>query len=109
MPHPPPHPDAPNITMIGQSDRLRHALEAAGFINVHEEARIVPGRWAGTLEQYWQQFSEIAAPFRPLIEQLTPQKKAEAVAEILAALKKLWNGREMNMPLEIVIGAGSRP
>lgn len=108
-PPPPPDPDAPNLFMFGERGRLRRALEAAGFRNVHEEDRIVPGRWAGTLEQYWQQFSEIAAPFRPMIEQLTPQKKAEAVAEILAALKKLWNGREMNMPLEIVIGAGTRP
>ena len=109
VPPPPPDPDAPSPYMFGERGRLRRALEAAGFTNVHEEDRIVPGRWAGTLEQYWQQFSEIAAPFRPLIEQLTPQKKAEAVAEILAALKKFWNGREMNMPLEIVIGTGTRP
>jgi SAM-dependent methyltransferase len=108
-PPPPPDPDAPNLFMFGERGRLRRALEAAGFRNVHEEDRTVPGRWAGTLEQYWQQFTEVAAPFRPLIEQLTPQKKAEAVAEILTALKKFWNGREMNMPLEIVIGAGSRP
>jgi len=107
-PPPPPDPDAPNLFMFGERGRLRRALEAAGFSNVREEDRTAPGRWAGTLEQYWQQFSEIAAPFRPLIEQLTPQKKAEAVAEILAALKQFWNGREMNMPLEIVIGAGSR-
>jgi len=108
-PPPPPDPDAPNLFMFGERGRLRRALEAAGFSDVHEEDRIVPGPWAGTLEQYWQQFSEIAAPFRPMIEQLTPQKKAEAVTEILAALKKFWNGREMNMPLEIVIGKGTRP
>ena len=109
VPPPPPDPDAPNLFMFGERGRLRRALEAAGFRNVHEEDRTVPGLWAGTLEQYWQQFTEVAAPFRPLIEQLTPQKKAEAVAEILAGLKKFWDGREMNMPLEIVIGAGIRP
>jgi SAM-dependent methyltransferase len=109
VPPPPPDPDAPNLFMFGERGRLRRALEAAGFRNVHEEDRTVPGLWAGTLEQYWQQFTEVAAPFRPLIEQLTPQKKAEAVAEILAGLKKFWNGREMNMPLEIVIGSGTRP
>jgi hypothetical protein len=63
----------------------------------------------GTLEEYWVQFTEIAAPFRPLIEQLTPEKKAAAVAEILAALRKFWNGKELTLPLEIVIGAGTRP
>jgi SAM-dependent methyltransferase len=109
VPPPPPDPDAPNPFMFGERGRLRRALEAAGFRNVHEEDRIVPGRWAASLEQYWEQFSEIAAPFRPLIEQLTPQKKAEAVAEILAALRKFWNGKEMNMPLEIVIGTATRP
>jgi SAM-dependent methyltransferase len=109
VPPPPPDPDAPNPFMFGERGRLRRALEAAGFRNVHEEDRIVPGRWAASLEEYWEQFSEIAAPFRPLIEQLTPQKKAEAVAEILAALRKFWNGKEMNMPLEIVIGTATRP
>jgi SAM-dependent methyltransferase len=109
VPPPPPDPDAPNLFMFGERGRLRRALEAAGFRNVHEEDRTVPGLWTGSLEEYWEQFSEIAAPFRPLLEQLTPQKKAEAVAEILAALKKFWDGREMNMLLEIVIGTGARP
>jgi ubiquinone/menaquinone biosynthesis C-methylase UbiE len=44
-PPPPPDPDAPSLFMFGERDRLRRALEAAGFSNVHEEARIVPGRW----------------------------------------------------------------
>jgi SAM-dependent methyltransferase len=109
VPPPPPDPDGPSLFMFGERGRLRRALEAAGFRNVHEEDRIVPGRWAGTLEEYWEQFSEIAAPFRPLIEQLTPQKKAEAVTEILAGLKKFWNGKELTLPLEIVIGTGARP
>ena len=38
-----------------------------------------------------------------------PEKKTQAKAEILAALKKFWNGKELNMPLEIVIGTGIRP
>jgi len=32
-----------------------------------------------------------------------------ALGEILAELKKFWNGKEMNMPLEIVMGTGARP
>jgi SAM-dependent methyltransferase len=109
VPPPPPNPDAPNLFMFGERGRLRRALEAAGFSNVHEEDRIVPGRWTGTLEDYWVQFTEIAAPFRPLLEQLTPEKKVAAVAEILAALRKFWNGKELTLPLEIVIGTGIRP
>src|SRR6202521_3905145 len=109
VPPPPPDPDAPSLFMFGDRDNLRRALEAAGFSNVHEEDRIVAGRWASSVEEYWEQFTEVAAPFRPLIDQLTPEKKAQAQAEILAALKKFWNGKELNMPLEIVIGTGIRP
>jgi SAM-dependent methyltransferase len=109
VPPPPPDPDAPSLFMFGDRDRLRRALEAAGFSNVHEEDRIVAGRWASSVEEYWEQFTEVAAPFRPLIDQLTAEKKTQAQAEILAALKKFWNGKELNMPLEIVIGTGIRP
>jgi SAM-dependent methyltransferase len=109
VPPPPPDPDGPSMFMFGERDRLRRALVAAGFANVHEEDRIVAGRWASSVEEYWQQFTEVAAPFRPLLAQLTPEKKAQAVAEILAALKKFWDGKELNMPLEIVIGTGTRP
>jgi SAM-dependent methyltransferase len=108
VPPPPPDPDAPHLFMFGERDRLRHALEAAGFCNVHEEDRIVNGHWPASLEQYWEQFTDVAAPFRPLLAQLTPEKKAAAIAEILAALRKFWNGRELNMPLEIVIATAMR-
>jgi ubiquinone/menaquinone biosynthesis C-methylase UbiE len=108
-PPPPPDPEGPGIFMFGERDRLRRALESAGFSNVHEEARIVNGPWAGPPEEYWEQFSEVAAPFRPLLEQLTPEKKATAVTEILASLRRFWNGKQLNMPLEIVIGSGTRP
>jgi SAM-dependent methyltransferase len=109
VPPPPPDPDGPSLFMFGERDRLRRALEAAGFSNVQEEYRIIPGRWASSIEEYWQQFTEVAAPFRPLLDQLTPEKMAQAKSEVLLGLKKFWNGKELNIPLEIVIGAGSRP
>jgi hypothetical protein len=34
---------------------------------------------------------------------------AVAKSEILAALKRFWDGKELNMPLEILIGTGTRP
>jgi len=108
VPPPPPDPDGPSLFMFGERDRLRRALEAAGFSNVHEEDRIIAGRWASSAEEYWEQFTEVAAPFRPLLEQLTPEKMTEAKAEILAALGKFWTGKELDMPLEIVIGSGTR-
>jgi SAM-dependent methyltransferase len=109
VPPPPPDPDGPSLFMFGERDRLRRVLEAAGFSNVHEEDRIIPGRWTASAEEYWEQFTEVAAPFRPLLDQLTPEKMAQAKSEILIGLKKFWDGKELDMPLEIVIGTGTRP
>src|SRR6267143_2419139 len=61
VPPPPPDPDGPSLFMFGERDRLRRALEAAGFSNVHEEDRIIAGRWPSSVEQYWEQFTEVAA------------------------------------------------
>ncbi|MGH9714813.1 MAG: class I SAM-dependent methyltransferase [Candidatus Acidiferrales bacterium] len=105
---PPPDPDAPNLFMFGERGRLRRLLEAAGFANSSEEVRTIQGRWKSSLEQYWEQFGEVAAPFRPVIEKLTPEARGKAFEEVLANLRKYWNGKELNMPLEIVVGSGTR-
>jgi SAM-dependent methyltransferase len=105
---PPPDPEAPHAFMFGERGLLQRRLEAAGFAGVREEVRTVSGRWTGTPEEYWQQFIEVAAPFRPLIAKLTPETRAKAEEEIFAALRKLWDGKVLTMPLEIVIGTGTR-
>ena len=108
-PPPPPDPDGPSLFMFGERGRLHRALEAAGFASVHEEGRVIAGRWTSSIEEYWEQFTEVAAPFRPLLAQLTPEKMAQAKAEIIVTLGKFWDGKELNMPLEIVLGSGTRP
>ena len=50
------------VFLFGERDRLRRALESAGFSNVHEEDRVIRGPWAGSVEEYWEQFTEVAAP-----------------------------------------------
>jgi len=106
---PAPDPDAPHAFMFGERGLLESRLKAAGFANVREEVRSVTGRWEGTPEDYWQQFTEVAAPFRPLIAKLTPAIRAKAEAEIFATLRKMWDGKVLSMPLEIVVGTGSKP
>ncbi len=105
---PPPDPDAPHAFMFGERGLLRRRLDEAGFSDAREEVRSVIGHWKGTPEEYWQQFTEVAAPFRPLIAKLTPETRAKAETEIFAGLRKLSDGKELSMPLEIVVGTGVR-
>jgi len=105
---PPPDPDAPHAFMFGERGLLKSRLEAAGFAQVREEVRTVQARWTGSAEEYWQQFTEVAAPFRPLVARLTSETRVRAETEILAGLRKLSDGTAITMPLEIVIGTGVR-
>jgi len=105
---PKPDPDAPHAFMFGERGLLKSRLEAAGFQQVSEEVRTVTGRWAGSPEEYWQQFTEVAAPFRPLIAKLTGETRQRAESEIIAGLRELSDGTAITMPMEIVIGTGIR-
>jgi ubiquinone/menaquinone biosynthesis C-methylase UbiE len=105
---PTPDPDAPHAFMFGERGLLKSKLEAAGFADVREEFKTVQGRWAGSPEEYWQQFTEVAAPFRPLIAKLTGETRAKAEAEIYAALRTKSDGSTITLPLEIVAGTGIR-
>ena len=105
---PPPDPDAPHAFMFGERGLLKSRLEAAGFAQVREEVRTGQARWTGSAEEYWQQFTEVAAPFRPLVAKLTSETRGRAETEILAGLRKLSDGTAITMPLEIVIGTGVR-
>jgi len=105
---PPPDPEAPHAFMFGQRGLLESRLKAGGFADVKEEVRTVQGRWTGSPEEYWHQFTEVAAPFRPLIAKLTPETRGKAESEIIAGLRKLSDGKTLTMALEIVIGTGVR-
>jgi len=105
---PPPDPDAPHAFMFGERGLLKSRLEAAGFVQVHEDVRTISGRWLGGPEQYWQQFTEVAAPFRPLVAKLTGETRSRAEAEIFAELRKFSDGSVITMPMEIVVGSGIR-
>jgi SAM-dependent methyltransferase len=105
---PPPDPDAPHAFMFGERGLLKQRLEAAGFAQADEEVRKISGRWLGPPEQYWQQFTEVAAPFRPLVAKLTGETRARAEAEIFSELRKLFDGSAITMPMEIVVGTAIR-
>jgi SAM-dependent methyltransferase len=106
---PPPDPDLPNLFMFGERDRLRRLIEGAGFADAREEVRTLRARWEGSAEKYWEQFTEVSAPFRPILAKLSPESRRAVMAESIAALSKFADGNGLTIPLEIVVGSGTRP
>jgi ubiquinone/menaquinone biosynthesis C-methylase UbiE len=98
---PPPPPDAPQIFRFAPKGSLKAALEEAGLREVEEEALEVPWPWPGTAESLWNQFREIAAPFRPMIAGFTPDKREQIFGDVVQALRRYEKDGKIEMNAKI--------
>ena len=106
---PEPDPDAPSMFMFGVRGRFASALNDSGYHAIREDHISVPARWPGPVEEYWTQFTEVSRPFRPLLDQLSPDKLAEARAEVIAGLRANYvSDGQVAMRLEIVLVSAMR-
>jgi ubiquinone/menaquinone biosynthesis C-methylase UbiE len=90
---------------FGEPGRLARALEQAGLVQARDELRRVPWPWSETPEELWAYFQAVTVPFRPVLEQATPEMEREIVGE----LRKYWDGAEVNLTAEIVLAGGKKP
>jgi ubiquinone/menaquinone biosynthesis C-methylase UbiE len=103
-----PEPGAPNTFKFAQPGTLSAALRSAGFREVEEETRAIRWVWPGTAEEFWTAASEYGPSFRQLVRQLSPEQVDEAVAEILANLRRYSEGARVDFPAVIVVATGVR-
>ncbi|MGH9522361.1 MAG: class I SAM-dependent methyltransferase [Terriglobales bacterium] len=98
-------PGAAAMFKFGEEGTLTQALHDAGFADPHDEIRRVPWVWTETAEELWAYFRAVTVPFRPVLEQATP----DIETEILAELRRLWDGQKVNLTAEIVLAGGKKP
>ncbi len=103
-----PDPAAPNPFRYAEPGTLRRALEEASFIQVQEEQRTIPLVWAGPPAEFWEAFSQMAAPYQPLLQSLPPERRAQVDCEIAAAIGKYYDGERVTFPGLVVLGTGVR-
>jgi SAM-dependent methyltransferase len=105
---PAPEPGAPNAFKFAEPGTLRAALLEAAFARAEEELREIAGNWPGPPEQFWDYFRESAAPFRPYVESLSPSAYEQLKGEVAAALGKYYDGRQLRLPLGVILAKGLR-
>lgn len=105
---PPPDPDAPNPFMFAEEGKLTTALQEAGFGDIEERHLEISFRWQATPEEAWQFTQDVGAPFRPLLEALSQEKREEVFQEIHSALAEYQDGDELVFPYSIVLASGTR-
>ena len=63
---------------------------------------------AGPPEELWQHLYEIAAPFRPVVDGLTPDDRERAIGEVLAGLRRYYDGERTTTPAAVVVASAVR-
>ncbi|HLK05190.1 MAG TPA: class I SAM-dependent methyltransferase [Candidatus Acidoferrum sp.] len=101
-------PDAPSMFMFGVRGRFEAALKEAGYNAIKEDHLSVPARWPGSVEEYWTQFTEVAAPFKPLLAQLPPARRDDVRFDVIAGLQKYLKDGHITFPLEVVLASATR-
>lgn len=104
---PPPAPGAPHPFNFGPPGSLATALKHGGFADVREETLSLVGRWGGSPEECWEMTRDIAAPFRKAGEAVPAERRQAMVADILAAIGRYYDGRQVNLPTVVNLGTGN--
>jgi hypothetical protein len=73
---------------------------------VWEERRTIRWAWPGSVEQAWEGCRELQPTLRALTDGLSAEQRDEVVGEVLAALRRYFDGEQVNFPAVIVVSAG---
>jgi hypothetical protein len=103
---PPPPPDAPSVFRFADEAKLAGVLQAARFREVKTSKRSIVWAWPGPPEEAWMATREIAAPFHKLIAALPSDQAAQAVAEVLEALRPGYDGSTTSFPATVLSATG---
>lgn len=81
---------------FGRPGLLAQKLREAGFAKVEEDFPVLPWTWPGTPADVWEYFQEVTVPFAPILRSIPAARRAAIDAEVLQAIARYYNGREIN-------------
>lgn len=103
---PPSDPDTPDPFRFAPEGFMRNALKEAGFCEIMEERGIPDMIWPHSPSEFWEWFSDVSAPFKPLLHQLSSQQREAIIGEIVAALDEFSIENGVKLPLYYTFGTG---
>ena len=106
---PPPPPDSPHVFRFADEKKLSELLCLAGFQDVHVAKHKINWAWPGTPEEAWQGGSELAAPFKRIINATPPDKRELAIHEVIEGYRRFYDGQSVNIPATINSATATTP
>ncbi len=101
-------PDTLNMFRFSQPGSLTAALQQAGFTRIEERTVTVPWSWPGPPEEVWDYFREITVPFRPLLSSIPSDKAEQVNAEVIAAVRRHYDGKQVNFTADVVLASAEK-
>jgi len=92
---------------FGEPGILANALAHAGFSSIEQQLSVVPWSWPGTPEEVWEYFQEVTVPFRPLIDAIPGNQRTMVSAEVLASIRRYYDGGQVNFTATICLVSAS--
>ncbi len=99
-----------NVTMFrfGEPGAVSSELRKAGFDTVEEHTRDLAWNWPDTPEHLWEYFQEVTIPFRPLLQAVPADRRAEVDSAVLNELSKRYMDGEVRFDAKVVIASAIR-
>ena len=101
-------PGTLNMFRFSQPGSLTADLKHADFTRIKESTVTVPWSWPGPPEEVWEYFREITVPFRPLLSCIPPDKTEQVNAEVVAAVSRHYDGKQVNFTADVVLASAEK-
>jgi len=75
---------------------LQELVQRAEFHAIEERSFEIPWIWNGSVEEAWQSFSEMSAPFQRLLRPLDLISRENVSREIKNAISRYYDGTRVN-------------
>lgn len=99
-------PDGANPFRFSTDESLAKELIASGFRDVEDSTRHLPWIWLGDAEEVFEYACAVSAPFRPMLERVSPDDWPAIRAEAAAAIDHYRVGDEIQFGAEVVLASG---
>jgi ubiquinone/menaquinone biosynthesis C-methylase UbiE len=97
-----------NLFRFAKRGSLSRILGEAGFREISEKYLKIPWTWEGSAEEQFKSFSQTSAPFSKMFEGLNQDAQRSVTNEILSAMEKYYDGRQVNFTAVINTAVGKK-
>ncbi len=99
---------AQKMFAFGNAGALARVLNDAGFRSIDEAFQTVPWTWPGSPEDVWAYFQEVAVPFRPLLDSIPRNRRAEVDAAVLREIASYYDGTEIKFTATVNVTSATK-